>query len=348
MKIVITGGAGFFGLHCAKYFVSKKSLVTLVDIAPFEKNEYPQKNTKFVKGDVRDSKIMNQVTKGCDVVVHAAAALPLWKEGLIYDININGTKNVLECCVKNKVKQLIFISSTAVYGVPKVHPIYETDKRVGVGPYGTSKIKAEEICEQYRKKGLIITIIRPKTFIGTHRLGVFEILFDWVKDGKHIPVIGNGLNRYQLLDVDDLVTAIYRLTILKDKKKANDVFNIGAAKYKTVKDDLYSLFRYAKSGSDILTTPAGPIKACLWIFEKLKLSPLYQWVYDTADKDSFVAIDRLVKTLKWKPEFSNSQTLIKSYQWYLDNYSKIKSRPEGVTHRTGWKQGILGLFKKFL
>lgn len=348
MKIVITGGAGFFGLHCAKYLIEKKHRLILIDTAPFEKNEYPKKNITFITGDIRDSKLIDRVIDGADVVIHAAAALPLWNDKLIFDINVLGTKNLLENSLKNKIKRFIFISSTAVYGVPKVHPIFESAKRVGVGPYGSSKIQAEILCEKFRKKGLTIAIVRPKTFVGTYRLGVFEILFDWIKDGKRIPVIGNGNNRYQLLDVDDLVEAVYRLILLKDNRKANNTFNVGAAKFETVKTDLETLFKYAKSGSIVLSTPAMPIKIALWLFEKMKLSPLYQWVYDTADKDSFASIDRLKKTLNWEPKYSNSQALIKAYQWYLDNYKEIKSRPQGITHRTGWRQGILGLFKRFL
>lgn len=348
MKIAVTGGAGFLGLHLAKYFVKKGHKVILIDIADYEKSEYPKKNIAFIKMDIRKVQSIRPHLKGIDIVIHAAAALPLWKSQEIFDINVKGTENLLQASIKNKIKRFIFISSTAVYGVPKVHPIYETDIRVGVGAYGTSKIMAEKLCEKYRKKGLIVSIIRPKTFVGTYRLGVFEILFDWIKDGKKIPVIGNGHNQYQLLDVDDLVEAIYRLIVLKNKRKVNNVFNIGAYKYQTVKKDLEALFRYAKSNSSIFPTPALPIKTALWIFEKLKLSPLYQWVYDTADKDSFVSINRLIDTLHWKPRYSNAQALIKSYQWYLDNYKEIKSRPQGVTHRTGWKQGILGFFKRFL
>ncbi|MGC8816043.1 MAG: NAD-dependent epimerase/dehydratase family protein, partial [bacterium] len=70
--------------------------------------------------------------------------------------------------------------------------------------------------EEYRQKGLCVPIVRPKTFIGSARLGVFEILFDWIHDNKKIPAIGNGKNHYQLLEVDDLCEAIY-LTLIKDK-----------------------------------------------------------------------------------------------------------------------------------
>lgn len=87
----------------------------------------------------------------------------------------------------------------------------EAAEVIGVGAYGKSKIEAKKLCVEYREKGLSVTVLRPKTFVGPHRLGVFEILFDWIKDGKKIPVIGSGNNRYQLLDVDDLVEAIYLL-----------------------------------------------------------------------------------------------------------------------------------------
>lgn len=360
MRILITGGAGFLGLHLALYLAKKQCTVILLDVGGFDKREYP-KNCRFVKADIRNKKRVNRLTHNIDVVIHAAAALPLWKEEEIFDINICGTRSVLNAAYENKVKRFVFISSTAVYGVPKKHPVYETDPLIGVGAYGQSKIDAEAICGEYRTKGMIVSVVRPKTFVGTHRLGVFEILFDWIKDGKKIPLIGDGNNHYQLLDVDDLVEAVYRLITLKDEKKANDTFNIGAKKFGTVKQDLGSLFDYAYHTSDarsynrlygrkskIVSTPAFIVKKALWVFEKLKLSPLYQWVYDTADRDSYVSIKRLEKTLHWSPRYSNAQALIKSYRWYEDHYREIKSRPAGITHTVGWKQGILGFFKRFL
>lgn len=347
MKVLITGGAGFLGLHLAHYFDKMKAELILLDTADFPKGEYPSR-VKMVKGDIRDAQLIDKYTKGIDVIVHAAAALPLRPATEIMDVNINGTENLLKNALKNKVKRFIYISSTAVYGVPKVHPIFEKDPVIGVGPYGHSKINAEAKCQQYREKGLFVTIIRPKTFLGPHRLGVFEILFDWIKDGKKIPVIGSGRNRYQLLDVEDLVEAVYLFASKPKNEKMNDVFNIGAEKFKTIEEDMQELFTYAKSGSEIMATPAWPIKKALWVFEKLKLSPLYQWVYDTMDKDSFVSIDKITKTLQWHPKSSNSDALIKAYKWYLSNYKEIKSRPAGTTHTVGWKQGILGIFKRFL
>lgn len=346
MKICITGGAGFLGLHLATFLSKKGHDLTLVDVAPFHVKEYP-KSCRYVRADVRSAKIIGKVLQDCDVVIHAAAALPLWKREDVFDINVRGTRNLLNASLRNNIKQFVFVSSTAVYGIPKKHSIVEDDPLKGVGPYGESKIRAEKLCSQFRKKGMVVTVVRPKTFIGSHRLGVFEILFDWIKDGKKIPMIGGGNNRYQLLDVDDLVEAIYLLTT-KDKKKVNTVFNVASESFGTVNSDLNALFVYAHSSSKIFPTPAFLVKKILWFLEKIGLSPLYQWVYDTADKDSYVSIHRLTKTLSWHPKYSNTQALIKAYRWYEKHYEEIKSSPSGVTHTAGWKQGALSLVKKFM
>ncbi|NTU73049.1 NAD(P)-dependent oxidoreductase [Candidatus Roizmanbacteria bacterium] len=348
MKVLVTGGAGFLGLHVAQGFARHKDVkIVLLDIAPYTKEEYPR-GVEFVAGDVRDATLVNRLLKGVDVVIHGAAALPLCSPAEIHDTNVNGTENMLFAAHANKTKRFIYISSTAVYGVPKKHPVYEDDPVVGVGPYGHSKIEAEKLCQKYRSRGLVVSIIRPKTFVGTHRLGVFEILFDWIKDGKKIPMVGSGTNRYQLMDVEDLVNALYLCASAPDEKKVNDTFNVGAEKFDTVREDLQQVFDFAKSGSKIMPVPATPVKLTLFLLEKMRLSPLYQWVYDTADKDSFVSIDKIKKKLGWEPKSSNGEALIKAYKWYLENYIDVKSRPAGTTHTVGWKQGALGIVKRFM
>jgi nucleoside-diphosphate-sugar epimerase len=350
MKILITGGAGFLGYHLANYFENlpreKKIQLTLVDIAPFNEKDFHKKHT-LLSIDVRNKNKLDKAIQGHDVIIHAAAGLPLWKKEDIISTNVSGTKNVLSAARKHQVKRVIYISSTAVYGIPKKHPVYEDDPLVGVGPYGESKIAAEQACWHMIKQGVPITIIRPKTFVGTGRLGVFEILFDWIHDGKRIPIVGSGNNRYQLLDVNDLVTVIGKIIFIKSKS-LNTVFNVGAEEFGTVRSDLESLFKQVHSQSHIFPTPSFPIKLALRLLELLNLSPLYQWVYDTADKDSFVSIEKIKRTIKWKPESSNAQALCKAYDWYLKNYRHIKDTKSGVTHRVGWDQGALAWFKKFM
>jgi nucleoside-diphosphate-sugar epimerase len=84
------------------------------------------------------------------------------------------------------VDRVIHVSSTAVYGVPDHHPLFETDPLIGVGPYGEAKIAAEQLCVEFRQKGLCIPILRPKSFVGPERLGVFALLFDWAPDDNAV------------------------------------------------------------------------------------------------------------------------------------------------------------------
>lgn len=345
MRVLITGGAGFFGLHMANKLAAQGHQISLLDIAPYEKDEYPTGMT-FLNGDVRDVKLLYQLLAGIDGVVHAAAALPLWKPKEIITTNREGTQMVLEAARQRGVERFVQISSTAVYGVPEKHPIEETDPMVGVGPYGKSKIAAEIICERYRAMGQHVAVIRPKTFIGVARLGVFQILFDWVHNGNRIPIIGNGHNRYQLLEVEDLVDAVI-LALTGPRDATNDTFNVGAKRFDTVREDVQALCDYAGSGARVMPTPAAPTKAALGFFNTLGLSPLYPWVYATADKDSFVSTEKIEQTLGWSPRYSNAEALIRSYQWYLEHFQEVEGS-SGVTHRVAWDQGILKIFRRIL
>lgn len=337
---LITGGTGFLGCHIAQFLLGKGHRVKLLDTAPLTEPDLLGLVENY-QGDVRNPDLLNRLTKGVDIIIHTAAALPLARSSVVWSVTVDGTANVLEIAKKNKVERVVYICSTAVYGVPEKHPILESDPLVGVGAYGRAKIAAEKICEVYRRQKLIVPIIRPKTFIGTGRLGVFQILFDWVRRGCRIPVIGSGKNRYQLLDVEDLVNAIYLVSI-KSAKLANDNFNVGAKKFGTVEEDLTALFEFAKSGSAVLSTPASAIKKVLATLEAVNLSPLYRWVYATADRDSYVSTAKIEKRLGWKPKYSNADTLIRTYDWYLQHYQEYE-KATGITHRVAWRQGALKL-----
>lgn len=353
---LITGGAGFLGINLVRYLLKKGERIISLDLADFD---YPEKNQITIfKGDIRDKELLEKVMSGADIVVHTAAALPLYSEKEIYSTEVEGTRNVLAAAFSShpplippsgrggrQVERFIHISSTAVYGIPDHHPIYEDDKLDGVGPYGQAKILAEQVCLEYRQKGICVPILRPKSFIGPERLGVFAFFYEWAKDGHNFPILGSGHNRYQLLDVEDLCQAIYLCATL-DKEAVNDIFNIGAKEFATMKEDYQAVLDYAGFGKKIIPLPAGPAIWLLRILEKLRLSPLYKWVYETASKDSFVSIEKAEKKLGFVPKYSNQDALVRNFKWYLDNFKKIKNQ-SGISHRAPWKQGILKLAKFF-
>lgn len=340
---LVTGGSGFLGINLVRYLLKKGHPVKVFDLIDFD---YPEKEqVEFIKGDIRNKKDITGACQGTDIAVHAAAALPLYSEDDIFSIDVAGTRNVLDAAFSTGVKRVIHISTTAVYGIPDHHPITEKDDLVGVGPYGKAKIEAENICLEYREKGLLIPILRPKSFIGPERLGIFALLYDWAQDGRNFPLPGRGNNRYQLLDVADLCDAIY-LAAITDREKANHIFNIGAGEFATIKEDFQAVLDYAGFGKRIISVPALPVLIALRILEKLKLSPLYQWVYETVFKESFVSIELAKEELGFKPQYSNQEALIRNYQWYLENQHTFTGQ-SGKTHRTPWDQGVLKVVKKF-
>jgi nucleoside-diphosphate-sugar epimerase len=340
---LITGGAGFLGINMTRYLLARGHKVVSLDFAPFD---YPEKSQiNAILGDIRDLAAVENAMQGVDVVIHTAAALPLYSPEDIYSTDIQGTRNVIDTAKKFGAKRFIHISSTAVYGIPDHHPLREDDKLDGVGPYGIAKIEAENVCFEYRKQGMIVPVIRPKSFVGPERLGVFALFYDWAKDGHGFPMLGSGNNRYQLLDVEDLCDAIYLCATLP-ADQANDTFNIGAKVFTTMKEDYQAVLDYAGFGKKISGLPAAPAIWMLRILEALKISPLYKWVYETASKDSFVSIERAEKKLGYAPKFSNKDALLRNYKWYVENLSKFENT-SGVSHRVPWKQGILGIAKRF-
>lgn len=340
---LITGGAGFLGINMTRYLLARGHQVVSLDIAPFD---YPERSQiTEVTGDIRIRADVEKAMLGVDVVIHTAAALPLYKKEDIFSTDIDGTRMVATVAHERGVKRFIHISSTAVYGVPDHHPLYEHDQLIGVGPYGIAKIEAEKVCTAFREKGMCVPVIRPKSFIGQERLGVFALLFDWAKDGKHFPIPGKGDNLYQYLDVEDLCDAIYLCATLPEDV-ANDTFNVGAKEFGTFKGDFQAVLDHAGKGRKVVSIPVAPALWTLRFLDKLRLSPLYPWVYETAIKDSFVSIEKAETKLGWKPKYSNKDALIRNYDWYVANLASFENK-SGISHRVPWKQGALRIAKMF-
>jgi nucleoside-diphosphate-sugar epimerase len=341
-RFLITGGSGFLGVNLARYLLAKGATVATLDVAPFDYPDVRDRVQAFT-GDIRSVESVRTAVAGASCVVHTAAALPLYSPEDIYTTDIDGTRNMLSEAKRAGVERVIHISSTAVYGIPDHHPLVEDDKLMGVGPYGEAKVAAEAICAKFRAQGLCVPILRPKSFVGPERLGVFALLYDWAREGRNFPVLGKGDNLYQYLDVEDLCDAIWLCATLP-REVVNDTFNIGAEKFGTLRSDFQAVLDYAGHGKRIVAIPEGPAILALKLLEKLKLSPLYAWVYETVGKESFVSIDKAKAKLGFAPKYSNTDALLRNYRWYLENLESF-SRSEGVSHRVPWAQGMLRLLK---
>ena len=342
MLWAISGGAGFLGLHLARRLLTDGHQVRTLDLDPLDDAEL-ERSVEELRGDVRSARDVRRLVEGAGVLVHAAAALPIQaSRESIRSVNVGGTATLLAAAAEAGVRRHVLVSSTAVYGVPKVHPIYEDAPLVGVGWYGESKIEAEDVTRDFGRRGLEFTIVRPKTFVGPERLGVFEILFDWIRDDRRIYMLGTGENRYQLLAVEDLVDAI--VLAAERREAAGETVNVGAREFGTVRSDLQALIDHAGSSSRLTAVPARPAEVALRALELLRVSPLAEWHYKTAHRDSFVDVDRAGRLLDWTPRFSNAKALCRTYDWYLAHRETLKAA--GVTHRVPWNQQALALLKK--
>ncbi len=343
--VLVTGGSGFLGINLIRWLLAHGAReVRSLDLVAFD---YPEKDDPRVKttvGDVRDKAAVTTLVAGCDAVVHCAAALPLCSDEEIRSTDVKGAWVVAEASKAAGIKRFVYISSTAVYGIPDHHPITETDPLIGVGPYGESKILAEGIVRDLDEGDFVVNILRPKSFVGPERLGAFALLYDWAYTGHHFPIIGNGKNRYQLLDVEDLCDAIGLALMHPDTEAVRDTFNVGSVEFTTMREDWQAVLTAAGHGKKIRGTPTWLVLPTLRLFEKLHLSPLYRWVYETAAKDSFVSTERLQTKLGWTPKYSTQSALLRNYEWYVANRDRFQGQT-GTTHRVPWKQGILALIK---
>ena len=224
MKIIVTGGSGFIGSNVVKY-LSKNHEVKIFD---FKKPD--NLDNEFIQGDITDSKHVINSIKDCDVVIHLAATLGVVNTEtnpvLTLDTNLGGTINVLEACKINKIKKIIFSSSSEVYGEPLKIPMDEDDKPIPMTTYGIAKFAAEEYIKAYSKTfGLEYTLFRLFNVYGDQQAT------DWVLpefvskaiSNKDIIVHGDGLQTRSFCYVTDISNA-FSLTL----DKANgQLINIG-------------------------------------------------------------------------------------------------------------------------
>ncbi len=337
----ITGGAGFLGINLIRHLLARQARVVSFDIAEFSYPERP--SISAITGDIRDFDALANAMRGASIVVHCAAALPSYSTPEIISTEVEGTRNVLRAATSNGVDRVVHISSTAIYGRKALGTTEDSETEI-LGPYADAKILAERECLEYRKKGLSVPILRPKTFVGPERLGIWAILYDWAYSGSGFPLIGSGDNRYQLLDVEDLCDLIFTV-MTAPAREVNQTVNVGAKVFGTMKEDFQAVLDRAGHGGKVRPLPAWPVIAGLRVLEKLPLSPVYEWVYETAAADSYVSIEKAEKTLEFKPRYSNREALVRNYDWYVSHLPQIL-QTSGVTHRVPWKQGLIGFGKK--
>lgn len=341
--VLVTGGAGYFGSLLVHRLLAEGYRVRVLDIS--SEHDLPTE-VEFLQADIRDFEAVRKACQGVQIVHHNVAQVPLAKNPRLFrEVNIDGTANLLRASSEAGVQKLIAMSSSAVFGVPKNNPVTESTLPTPGEEYGRAKFEAEQLCQRWvKEKGLDVTIIRPRTILGHGRLGIFQILFEWIRRGSNIPVFDGGKNLYQFVHASDLAEAC----ILASRRSGATIYNCGAERFGTMREGLEALCRHARTGSRVVSLPSAPMKLLMSITSAIGVSPLGAYHALMYGESLYFDISKARKELGWQPKFSNEEMLIESYEWYLSHREKILARKGASHHRSALKPGILWLVEKFL
>ncbi len=336
-KAIVTGGSGYFGNLMINELINRGWSVKNLDIN--NPNE-PITGCEFIKADVRNlNSIPEKVFSGIDCVFHNVALVPITKSEDYRETNVNGTRNIIENSIKNGVKNFVHLSSSAIYGVPESNPVDEKVLPSPAEKYGQSKLDTEIILSAYSKK-IDISIIRPRTILGHGRLGIFQILFDWVQRGWNIPVLGDGKNIYQFIHSDDLTNAC----ILASNTSGLNFYNVGSQKYSTMRDTLQALCDYSNTGSKVISIPFETSEFLMNLSSFLKISPLGPYHSLVYGRSLYFNTRKIEKELGWESKYSNEDAIIDSYKNYVQNFTENKFKESFSPHTSYTKQKVIRLF----
>ncbi len=238
-KVLVTGGAGFIGSHLVPKLLEKGYSVTVLDNlsnGKLENLEGVLDHPKFVfkRGDIRDTALPNEVFGGVDFVVHLAALIDISASVADpvqnHEINVDGTFNMLQAAVKNKVKRFVFASSTAVYGDVKTLPVVETIALKPISPYAASKAAGEAYCSAFASCfGLETVALRFFNIYGLRSgnspySGVITKFLQKIADGEDLTIDGDGEQTRDFIHVNDIVSAL--ILALEREGLSGEVFNV--------------------------------------------------------------------------------------------------------------------------
>lgn len=332
---LVTGGSGYFGCLLVAQLRDRG-----YDVSVFDLVDVPDrpKDVRFQRGDIRDAAAIARACEGVDVVHHNVAQVPLAKDkALFWSVNVDGARNLLEAAERHRVKKTILVSSSAVFGVPDRNPVDDTVAPRPREAYGVAKLEAERVAAGSVARGLDVTIIRPRTILGHGRLGIFQILFEWVYQGRPVYVLGRGDNRYQFVHADDLADACIRA----GERAGPATFNIGAERFGTMREALDALVRHAGTGSRVRSLPMGPTVRLMEWTSALGLSPLGAYHALMYGREMFFDIRPAKEALAWTPSKGNEEMFVESYEDYVAHRDEVLTRRDASRHRSPVKKGIL-------
>lgn len=246
-RILVTGGAGFIGSHIVDHFLARDIEVTALDnlsggALENIKQHIGKKNFRFIKGDIRDSRLVKNLTKDVDAVIHQAALVSvpdsLKNPYLTNDVNVNGTLNLLKASVNSNVSRFLYASSCAIYGNVEALPIKEECLPNPTSPYGASKLAAENYVRVFYENFDLETVcLRYFNVYGSRQAynqysGVITLFLNYLEKNRPLTIFGDGNQTRDFVHVQDIAEA--NILATKTDGIAGEAFNIASGKPTTI------------------------------------------------------------------------------------------------------------------
>jgi UDP-glucose 4-epimerase len=343
MKLLITGGSGFFGSILKKHLQQAGHDYTNFDLLTDSTDDTAGRTFQGDLTSTEDIPRCFQQHGPFTAVVHTAAQLAhdVKSPQYLWQSNVEGTRNLADASIRHGVRQLIFTSTNCLWGIPLNRPVVEDDPPHPVEIYGRSKWEAERLLGNYREK-LNIVIFRSPTIIAAGRVGLLGILFDFILENKKIPVVGKGNKAYQFIDALDYAEAI-RLALDHPSSKT---YHIGSDHPTSLEASYRYVIGQAHSTSRLYHIPAWLTLPILKLLHRVKLSPLGPYQYGMIAEEFVFDTSRLKQELGWRPTHTNGEILWQAFAFYRDNKTRLdREHSQLPAHRRRSSMGIIRLLK---
>ena len=330
LKVLVTGGTGFAGSHLVSRLVKKGELVRVLVRKNSNIGCLKKLDVELCIGDVIDKNSIKAAIKEIDVVYHIAALFrqARFPDRVYWQVNVQGTQNMLEAGYEEGVKRFVHCSTIGVLGHIANPPADETYPYNPGDVYQRSKCEGEKIALKFfRDKKFPVVVVRPTAIYGPGDMRLCK-LFKYVSSGRMI-ILGDGNSFYHLVYVEDLVAG-FELCAQKERA-IGQVYILGGDKYLAL-NELTDLIASVLGVSLLkIHLPVLPVKALSILCEKVCVPlriepPLYRRRIDFFSKSRAFNISKAKKELGYKPEFDLETGLRLSGEWYREKGLLTKKR----------------------
>ncbi|MBE0586340.1 MAG: NAD-dependent epimerase/dehydratase family protein [Desulfofustis sp.] len=321
MKILVTGGTGFTGKALVRRLLKDGHQVIALDFQEgLKTQELRDWGAEVVIGTVTDKAVVDRCMKGVDIVHHLAAAFRQLNvpNSYYWDVNVDGTKNVLEAAHREKVKKLIYCSTCGVHGNVEHPPADENAPINAADYYQQTKYEAEPIVKQYQQKGLATTILRPAAIYGPGDPERFFMIFKRVNKGL-FPMFGSGKTLYHPLYIDHLIDA--HVLAQEPGRGDGEAYLIADEEYVEIETLVKKTAAALGVSVKIPHLPIWPVIIVGHICEKvctpLKITPpIFPRRVDWYRQNRAFSIDKAKRDLGYRPQISLDEGLRRTAAWY--------------------------------